>query len=98
MRRQGITALRPNCDKCRRPVIWAISAHGRRLPIDQKPTPLGTVRLIVEAADTPPRALVVGSSMDLFDPTDDGLRYTKHPDHCDGAPEPHGRAHRHIRQ
>lgn len=42
------------------------------MPLNPTPTPGGNVRL---AGDT---AIVIGSTIDLFDTDDDGVRYTPH--------------------
>lgn len=74
------------CRDCHRPIIWAISPRGSRLAIDRDPVVGGTVRL---QPGTPPVALVLDpkslGTVDLFDETDDGIRFTKHSSTCPAA-------------
>jgi hypothetical protein len=45
------------CRSCQAPVIWAVSASGRPMPLDPDPRPDGTLILI---ETDPPTALRVG--------------------------------------
>ncbi|MEJ7724323.1 MAG: hypothetical protein WKF64_08465 [Ilumatobacteraceae bacterium] len=72
------------CRSCAAAIVWAVTDNGKRIPLDAHPTPAGSVRL----HDTvPPRAVVVGATIDLFDPTDDGTRYMPHHATCPQADE-----------
>lgn len=81
--------LTHTCRSCRAPILWAISEkHGRRMPLDRVPVVGGNVRIV--APGPPPVARVLDKdamgTVDLFDDTDDGVRYLPHHATCpDGA-------------
>jgi hypothetical protein len=64
------------CRSCRARIIWCHTDTGKRIPVDATANVAGNLRL--DDGDSPPRAHVVGSTIDLFDPTDDGVRYLPH--------------------
>ena len=41
----GELRLMPVCRTCRRPIVWATTARGGRMPVDPEPSPAGNVRL-----------------------------------------------------
>lgn len=43
----------PRCSSCRRPVLWARTQRGARIPLDPAPTDDGTYELDLEAVPTP---------------------------------------------
>ena len=73
------------CSSCGAPIIFAVSSLGNNMPVDAEPAPGGNLRL--DFAESPPRAKVVGTSIDLLDPTDDGARRYAHHATCPQASE-----------
>lgn len=73
------------CRSCQAPIVWAITEAGERMPVDPHPVAGGSVRLRLD--ERPPRASVVGSTIDLFDRTDDGTRHEAHWATCPDADE-----------
>lgn len=47
------------CRFCRRPLIWADTDQGRRMPVDAHPVPAGNVMLREQGEGKAPLALVV---------------------------------------
>lgn len=64
------------CKSCGAPIIWAATDTGKRMPIDRLPAAGGNVRLT--EVDGQPHAAVVGATIDLFDPADNGDRHLAH--------------------
>lgn len=74
-----------NCASCKAPIIWSLDHKtGKRCPIDAEPLAGGNIRL-TEREHMPPASAVVGAAIDLFDPTDDGVRYYSHFVTCPNA-------------
>lgn len=65
--------MRSHCSTCERPLLWAWSEHGKRIPIDPEPTTDGNIvlRRIATGADSV--AHVLGR-----DEETDEERYTSH--------------------
>lgn len=72
------TLATKRCTACPAEIIFVITTRGRRIPLDPDPNIEGNVRLIDGVAH------VVGNTIDLFDATDDGLRYMPHHATCPG--------------
>lgn len=73
------------CRSCGAPIVWAVTeATGARIPIDAEPAPDGNLRV---RPGEPPKAAVVGATIDLLDPEDDGTRYLSHFVTCPNADE-----------
>lgn len=71
-------------------MVWVVAeATGSRMPIDAEPAAGGNLRL---RAGDPPTVAVVGPTIDLLDPDDDGTRYLSHFATCPHADE-HRRRH-----
>jgi hypothetical protein len=64
------------CRSCGAEMCWATTAVGKAMPLNPHPDPAGNVRLTTIAGQTV--AQVVGATIDLLDPTDDGVRYIAH--------------------
>jgi hypothetical protein len=62
-----------SCRSCSAPIFFAHTVDGKRMPIDATAAVGGNVRL-----DERGVAHVVGATIDLFDPTDDGERWMPH--------------------
>lgn len=69
------------CKSCRAPILWYHTVNGERMPIDAEPVAGGNVRIIDGTAH------VIGCTIDLFDATDDGIRYVPHFATCPDAKE-----------
>jgi len=50
------------CRSCQAPVIWAVTARGKRIPMDAGPREDGGFVLRGQRADDPPLALAKGES------------------------------------
>lgn len=72
------------CSSCHAPIVWCETTQGKRMPVDEAPTPGGSVRVIARKGSVP-LARVVGCTIDMFDPTDDGVRHLSHFVHCPDA-------------
>jgi hypothetical protein len=70
------------CRSCTAPISWHLTAQQNLMPLDPTPHPGGNVRV-----DQDGIAHVVGSTIDLFDTTDDGTRYQPHWASCPQAGE-----------
>lgn len=67
------------CRSCGARIFFAASAEtGKRMPIDAEPVAGGNIRIITAEPAPMPLARVVGAVIDLFDETDDGMRYVSH--------------------
>lgn len=73
------------CRSCNAPVLWAVTDHGKRIPLDDRPVTGGNVRLVTGCS--PMRAVVGNGTIDMFDPDDDGVRYVAHFVSCPNADE-----------
>jgi len=73
-----------HCRSCLAEIVWANSERGNRMPIDAHPVAGGNLRVIRHPI---PTVLVVGPTIDLFDPDDDGTRYVAHFTTCPDADE-----------
>lgn len=71
------------CRSCHASIHWCITPAGERLPVDAEPVAGGNIRLRTNAV--PWLAETVGSTIDLFDPTDDGMRHVAHFATCPDA-------------
>lgn len=60
------------CKSCQSPITWLHTVTGLRIPIDVQPVADGNIRVIGDVAH------VVGATIDLLDPSDDGTRYVSH--------------------
>lgn len=64
------------CGSCGQPIVWTVTEGGERMPCDAHPVAGGNVRII---PGSPARSTITpGGMLDLFDPTDDGVRYVSH--------------------
>jgi len=70
------------CGSCGAPITWTVTEAGERMPCDAHPIAGGTIRILPAGDGQPARSRVVGVTTDLFDPTDDGLRYVSHAETC----------------
>lgn len=75
------------CGSCGAPIVWTITDAGERMPCDAHPVAGGNVRIIAAPDGSPARSKVVGNTIDLFDPDDDGTRYVSHFATCPQADE-----------
>lgn len=73
------------CTSCQADIVWCVTDAGKRIPVDALPAPGGNLRLIDEGQVT--RAVVAGAGIDLFDPTDTGVRHVSHFATCPNAAE-----------
>lgn len=74
------------CRSCGARIFFAAAAtSGKRMPIDAEPAVGATIRIATHEPAPMPMAYVVGSVIDLFDPDDDGIRYTSHFATCPDA-------------
>ncbi len=64
------------CRSCGATIVWAATSTGERIPLDPHPAVDGNIRTHTDRHGL--RARVVGGTIDLFDPTDDGIRYISH--------------------
>lgn len=69
------------CRSCRRPVRWAVTPAGKRMPVDPEPVEGGNLLL---ALDDPPVARVVDPAQLVID---DGQRFVSHFATCPNADE-----------
>lgn len=71
------------CGSCGAPIIWTTTEGGDRMPCDAHPVAGGNVRILPggKAKVTP------GGMIDMFDPTDDGVRHVSHFATCPDANE-----------
>lgn len=82
------------CASCSAPLLWAITAKGKNMPLDLHPTVTGNVRLTGEQitgndGHHGPECEVLGKPQ-LTDQLPDDLRYTSHFATC-SDPERHRR-------
>lgn len=85
------------CTSCGAPILWAVTETGKRIPVDREPVAGGNLRLATVERDadgkvtvcdiSPPTARVVGATIDLFDPGDNGERWMPHHATCPQANE-----------
>jgi hypothetical protein len=75
------------CRSCGAPVLWAVTAEGKRMPVDAEPTPAGN--LVVDQTAQPWTVRVVPPD-DLL--AGDPPRYLPHWATC-----PHANEHRKLR-
>lgn len=75
------------CRSCGAPIVWTITeASSESMPVDAQPSPVGTIRLLEVATVLIPVARVCpDATRDLFDPSDDGLRFVAHFATCPNA-------------
>lgn len=71
------------CSSCRAPIVWTHTTSGERMPVDPEPVAGGNIRLTTAHGTL--LASVVGSTIDLFDQSDDGIRYQSHFASCPDA-------------
>jgi hypothetical protein len=45
------------CASCKAPIVWAVTEHGKRMPVDAEPTITGNIVLSHRRAGEPPIAL-----------------------------------------
>ena len=64
------------CRSCGAPIVWTITEDGQRMPCDPHPVVGGNIR-IIRGPDTT-RSKVVGATIDLYDPGDNGDRHVAH--------------------
>lgn len=64
------------CRSCGAEIRWATTFAGESMPVDAHPAADGTVRLWQDGPFL--RADVRGATIDLLDPTDDGVRHMPH--------------------
>jgi hypothetical protein len=70
------------CRSCAAPILWAVTADRRSMPVNLEPDPDGNLDLLWVSPGMQPRVLVV----DPAQPTlDDGPRYTSHFATCPNA-------------
>lgn len=90
--------IRALCTSCNAGIVWTVSeATGKRSPIDAEPVPNGNLRIVEQPPGParpgghvdrlPPTIRVAGATVDLLDPTDDGVRYVSHFATCPQAAE-----------
>lgn len=72
------------CKSCSAEIRWAFTANGERIPVDRHPVAGGNLRLI-QGEGLRIDARVVGSTIDMLDPTDDGTRWMPHHATCPDA-------------
>lgn len=76
------------CRSCGAPITWTTTEGGERMPCDAHPVAGGNIRLLPGAPGEPPTSRVTpGGMVDMFDPTDDGVRYLAHFVNCPDADE-----------
>lgn len=75
------------CRSCHAPIVWATTTTGERIPVDYRPAVGGNIRLGAHPVTREMKAVVVGATIDLFDPRDDGTRYVSHFVTCPDAGE-----------
>ena len=74
------------CRSCQAPIVWAVTANEKRMPVDAEPVPDGNLIL---TSDDPPRVIMhVLGQASLFDEPDPP-RYVSHFATC-----PHADRHR----
>lgn len=73
------------CSTCRADIIWAVTPGRKRIPIDAEPIAGGNIRLY--GGKGAPIARVAEPMADMFDDTDDGVRYQSHFVRCPDAAE-----------
>lgn len=86
-----MTTRTVKCVSCTAEIFFTLDVNtGRKCPIDAEPVPAGNIRIF---DGNPPHSQVVGATVDLFDTTDDGVRYVSHFVTCPNAPDwrKHGR-------
>jgi len=79
----GVVQAISRCRSCSAEIVWAETTGGERMPLDVRPAAGGNVRLVDDNGTR--RAHVVGSTIDLFDPDDDGTRFMPHFVSCPDA-------------
>jgi hypothetical protein len=70
------------CRSCRKPIQWAVTEKGRRMPIDVEPAADGNIVLQVRGRFMPPLAIVRGAV--LIDDNNE-KRYKSHFATCPNA-------------
>jgi hypothetical protein len=67
--------LKPHdhCRSCKKPIVWAETEKGRRIPIDPEPVNDGNITLHERERFLPPLAIVRFSI-----PTGEGIRFKSH--------------------
>jgi hypothetical protein len=71
------------CRSCHAPVIWAVTAAGKRMPVDAEPVDGGNV--LLDQRQDPPLATVVGKQVQAGLFGDDGPRFASHYVTCPDA-------------
>ena len=74
------------CKSCAAEIVWAVTTGGKRIPVDAHPAPGGNL-VLRQTIGGPPRALMVGATIDMTDPDDDGQRWWPHHGTCPQASE-----------
>lgn len=54
----------PTCRSCNRAIRWAVTAKGRRIPLDASPSPTGNVELTFGGGEAPEAATLTGAALD----------------------------------
>jgi hypothetical protein len=52
------------CKRCKQPILWALTANGRPMPLDAEPDPKGNVKLSEQRGTTPRAAVLGGTARD----------------------------------
>lgn len=73
------------CSTCRADIVWAVTRSRKRIPLEAEPIVAGNIR--VRHGKGALLAEVVGQMRDMFDDTDDGVRYESHFVRCPDASE-----------
>lgn len=80
------------CQSCDAAVVWAVTAKGRRMPVNATPDPAGNVVLVDQGISSPPLALVIHTERQQTETPVDAL-HTSHFQTC-----PNAAAHRRTRR
>lgn len=71
------------CRSCEAPIVWAVTAAGRAMPLDPDPTPDGNV--VSDGRDEQGRVQVIVFAKPADVPADRPLRYASHFVSCPDA-------------
>lgn len=86
-------ARSPRCSSCHRPILWALTTEGNRIPLDPTPGPDGKIILTGRDDDGVMIVRVIKKNDPAFEPSlfdekpagHDGLRWTSHFATCPNA-------------